>query len=325
MNGRRRLPEAILVAVLLLGTAPAHAQVPVRTEILPIDSVTLGEADFLTGVTSGPAARIAGELRGPRTNARAPAVVLMHGSSGIRANTFRWADELLGLGVAAFIVDSFGGRGIVETGADQSQLNTVAMTVDAYRALAVLGRHPRIDPDRIAVMGFSKGGFAALYSSLRRFQRAHGAGPLVFAAHLAFYPVCQRRFIDGEDVGDRPIRIFHGEADDWLPIGPCRDHVERLRKAGKDAALFAYAGAHHGFDSHLAPPSLWLPNVQRGPTCDLEERPGGLMVLARTGEPFTLSHPCVVRGATIGYHPEAHGQAILDVKAFLRSALRLPP
>src|SRR5262245_20327353 len=86
-------------------------------------------------------ARIAGELRGPRTNDRAPAVILMHGSSGIRANAFRWGDELLGLGVAVFIVDSFGGRGITDTGADQSQLNTVAMTVDAYRALGMLSRH----------------------------------------------------------------------------------------------------------------------------------------------------------------------------------------
>lgn len=322
---RRSLVGSILVALLVLAVPAARGQVPARTEILPIDSVTLSEAEFLTGVTTGSAAKIAGELRGPRTNTRVPAVILMHGSSGIRANAFRWADDLLGLRVAVFIVDSFGGRGITETGTDQSQLSTVAMTVDAYRALAVLGRHPRIDAERIAVMGFSKGGSVALYSSLRRFQRFHGPGSLVFAAHVAFYPACQRRFIDGEDVSDRPIRIFHGEADDWLPIGPCRDYVERLRRASKDAMLVSYAGAHHGFDSHLAPPSLWLPNVQRGPTCDLEERPGGIMVLARTGEPFSFSHPCIVRGATIGYHPEAHRQALADVKSFLRSALRLPP
>ena len=315
----------VLTAVALVAVASARGQVPTRTEILPIDSVTLSEAEFLGGVTNGSAARIAGELRAPRTNVRAPAVILMHGSSGIRASTFRWADELLGLGVAVFMVDSFGGRGITDTGTDQSQLNTTAMTVDAYRALAVLGRHPRIDTERIAVMGFSKGGSVALYSSLRRFQRLHGPGPLLFAAHLAFYPACQRRFIDGEDVSDRPIRIFHGEADDWLPIAPCRGYVERLQRAGKDALLVAYPGAHHGFDSHLAPSSLWLPNVQRGPTCDLEERPGGIMVLARTGEPFSLSHPCIVRGATIGYHPEAHRQALADVKAFLRSTFRLPP
>jgi dienelactone hydrolase len=322
---KRSLVGPILVAVALVTVATAHGQVPVRTEILPIDSVTLSETEFLTGATAGSAAKIAGELRAPRTSARAPAVILMHGSSGIRANAFRWADELLGLGVAVFIVDSFGGRGITDTGTDQSQLNTVAMTVDAYRALAVLGRHPRIDAERIGVMGFSKGGSVALYSSLRRFQRFHGPGPLLFAAHVAFYPACQRRFIGAEDVTDRPIRIFHGEADDWLPIGPCRDYVERLRRTGKNAMLVAYPGAHHGFDSHLAPPSLWLPNVQRGPTCDLEERPGGVMVLARTGEPFSFSHPCIVRGATIGYHPEAHRQALADVKSFLRSALRLSP
>jgi dienelactone hydrolase len=210
-------------------------------EILPIDSVTLTETEFLTGVTTGLAAKIAGELRAPRRSARAPAVVMIHGSSGIRANAFRWADELLGLGVAVFIVDSFGGRGIPETAADQSQLNTVAMTVDAYRALAVLGRHPGIDAERIAVMGFSKGGFVPLYSSLRRFQRFHGPPGLVFAAHITLYPPCQRRFIDGEDVSGRPIRVFHGEEDDWVPIGPCREYVvERLRRAGKDATLVAY-------------------------------------------------------------------------------------
>jgi dienelactone hydrolase len=322
---KRSLVGSILLAIALVAVATARGQVPVRTEILPIESVTLSEKDFLTGVTTGSAAKIAGELRVPRTNTRAPAVILMHGSSGIRTNAFRWSDELLRLGVAVFIVDSFGGRGISNTGTDQSQLNTVAMTVDAYRALAVLGRHPRIDAERIAVMGFSKGGSVALYSSLRRFQRFHGPGPLVFAAHVAFYPACQRRFIGGEDVTDRPIRIFHGEADDWLPIGPCRDYIERLRRAGRDAVLVAYPGAHHGFDLHLAPPNLWLPNVQRGPTCDLEEQPGGIMVLARTGEPFTFSHPCIVRGATIGYHPEAHRQALADVKSFVRSALRLPP
>ncbi len=315
----------LVAAMILAAGAPANGETPARTEILQIDSVTLTDAEFLTGVTTGPAAKIGGELRGPRTNDRAPAVIMLHGSSGIRANAFRWADELLGLGVAVFVVDSFGGRGITNTGSDQSQLGTVAMTVDAYRALAVLGRHPRIDAERIAVMGFSKGGFGAVYSSLRRFQRAHGPVGLSFAAHLGFYPPCQRRLIGEEDVSDRPIRIFHGEADDWVPIAPCRDYVERLRRAGKDAALLAYPEAPHGFDSHLAPRSLWLPTVQRGPGCDLEERPGGLMVLGRSGEPFRFSHPCVQRGATIGYHPDAHRQAIADVKSFLRSALRLPP
>ncbi len=153
----------------------------------------------------------------------------------------------------------------------------------------------------------------------------HGPTGLEFAAHVAFYPVCQRRFIDDENVSDRPIRIFHGEADDWLPIEWCRKYVDRLRRAGKDVELTGYPGAHHGFDSHLAPPSVWLPNVQRGPKCALEERAGGVMVLADSGQLWTLDHPCVERGATVGYHPEAHQKALTAVKAFLRTTFRLAP
>jgi hypothetical protein len=38
---------------------------------------------------------------------------------------------------------------------DQSQLDSLAMLVDAYRALGILAQHPRIDANRIGIMGFS--------------------------------------------------------------------------------------------------------------------------------------------------------------------------
>jgi dienelactone hydrolase len=147
-------------------------------------------------------------------------------------------------------------------------------------------------------MGFSKGGFAA---------------------YVAFYPICIRTYIEDEQVSDRPIRIFHGVADDWLPVEACREYVTRLRRAGKDAALTEYPGARHGFDNPAPPPLVSLPDVQAGPTCRLEERPGGQMVFRDTGQPFGLDHPCVRRGATIGYDAAAYQASLKAVKELLAS------
>jgi cephalosporin-C deacetylase-like acetyl esterase len=61
------------------------------------------------------------------------------------------------MGISTFEMDSFAGRGIVSTVIDQSQLGWFNMILDLYRSLAVLAAHPRVDPTRIAVMGWSRG------------------------------------------------------------------------------------------------------------------------------------------------------------------------
>lgn len=144
----------------------------VRPEIHPIETVTLTGRQFLRGETAGKPAMLAGVLRVPvSATGRLPAVVLLHGSAGVAESTERWAREIAGIGVATFLLDCFSGRGITNSTADQSQLDALAMMVDAYRALSMLARDPRLDPKRIAVMGFSKGAVAAVYSSSHAFER----------------------------------------------------------------------------------------------------------------------------------------------------------
>src|SRR5580704_14990037 len=285
-----------------------------RIEIYSFETVTLSDKQFLMGSQDGIPARVSAELRLPPGITKVAAVILVHGSDGIGANVDIWAREMNGIGVAAFLLDSFTGRGITQTVTDQSQLGHLAMIFDAYRALDLLAGHARIDPTRIAVMGFSKGGFVALYASLRRFQRIYGPKGLEFAAYIPFYAPCNTIYWEDEQVSDRPIRLFHGAADDYVSVEPCRKYVERLLRAGKNARLTEYAGAQHAFDNPVYSPACFKPDAATTRRCFREERPGGEIVNLETGQPFRWSDACVERGATLAYDPVAANEAMRAVR-----------
>ena len=299
-----------------------------RVELHVLETMTLTDEEFLTGGRNGTPARISAELRLPRADSlprtdadRQPAMVLMHGSGGIQANEDHWARELNEIGVATLTVDSFTGRGILYTAADQSQLGNLANIIDAYRALELLAKSPFIARDRIGIMGFSRGGRAALYASLKRFQRLHGPSGLEFATYIPFYSACYTKYVDDEVVNDKPIRLFHGSADDYAPVARCRAYVERLRRAGKNVELTEYADAHHSFDNPLS--RLRRSNFQTARRCTLEERPLGRIISVPDGAPFTWSHPCVERGVIVGFNAHAQGEATKAVAALLKSVFKL--
>ncbi len=293
-----------------------------RIEIHSFETLTLTDNQFLMGDQQTTPAHIAGELRLPARAVRAPAVVLLHGSAGIGANVDRWADELNAIGAAAFLVDSFTGRGITQTVTDQTQLGSLSMIMDAYRALDLLSKHPGIDASRIFLMGFSKGGFAALYASLKRFQRMYGTPGADFAAYIPFYPACNTAYIADDQVSPRPIRIFHGSGDDYVPVEPCRKYVERLRRAGADVQLTEYAGAQHAFDNPLYAPHRSLPDAVVTAYCSRQERSAGEIINIATGEPFRWNDACIRRGGTVGYDPVATAESTIAVKSFLLDAFR---
>ncbi len=325
------LIAAMLGLVLACGSqeakAPAKpaaslAQVA-RLEIHSFQSMTLTDQEFLTGRKEGKPVTIAGELRLPRPgNDRLPAVVLIHGSGGVSGYVLDWEQYLNAMGVATFVLDSFTGRGIVNTNDNHSQLGRLNMIFDVYRALDVLARHPRIDPTRIALMGFSRGGQAALYACLKRFQRLYGPVGQEFAAYIAFYPDCSTAFRDDEDVADKPIRIFHGTADDYDPIAPCRAYVARLQAKGKNVQLTEYAGAGHNFDNRAFKTPRKLEKAQTTRRCELAEAENGVIVNVKTKQPFTYADPCVEYGPTLAYDEKASTQARRAVKDFVSTTLK---
>lgn len=315
---------ALVVVPASFHSGRADAQFA-RQEFYSIPSAAMSSADFMNGKTGTPIA-LAGHLRLPRVGPeKQPAVILMHGAGGpdgVGGIYDQWVRVLNEAGIATFGVDSFTGRGIVNLPADVAKVSPISITVDAYRALEVLAKHPMIDPARIAVMGFSLGGPAALYSSVARFRKMHGPSNLQFAAHISVYGFCMVTYREDEDVA-KPILLLHGAADDWLPIGPCREYVGRLTTAGKNARMIEYADAQHVFDAPKFRQPLKLAAAVTLRKCRLAEGEGGALINSDTKQPFTPNDTCLEKGTTLAYQEAAAKKAHEDVKAFLKEVFQV--
>src|SRR6266446_4500305 len=276
---------ALAVSILASGVAPGPASndMAARTELYSIDTLTLSDAQFLSGDANGKPTTITGQLRITKGTGRLPVVVLQHGSAGMSANIEMWARELNGMGIAIFALDGFTGRGLTEVNTNQALLGRLNFVLDTYRALNVLAKHPRVDSQRIALMGFSRGGQAALYASLKRFHKMWNRSGIEFAAYIPFYPDCATKFISDTDVADQPIRVFGGTRDDYNPVALCKAYVERLKAAGRDVQLTEYPTASHAFDNLLGPvPPAVVASGQSVRHCIIREEPIGVLINAFT-------------------------------------------
>jgi len=121
---------------------------------------------------------------------------------------------------------------------------------DAFAARRYLSSLPFVDPDRIALVGWSHGGITAVLTWARKSEEARTAS---FAAIAAYYPLCavDSDLYEDEDIASAsaPLLILIGERDDWLPATLCRSFVDLATKLGRDASLTVYPGATHAFDS----------------------------------------------------------------------------
>ena len=106
-------------------------------------------------------------------------MIILHASGGLDARNGRWSRLLQQQGYATFQLDYFGPRGVT---ADSRKQPTPVR--DVAEALRLLASHPRVDPKRVAVIGFSR--------------RARLGRPL----HRHLVPPCRRAPI--HDGGQRP-------------------------------------------------------------------------------------------------------------------------
>jgi dienelactone hydrolase len=176
---------------------------------------------------------------------RAGAVVLMHGCGGPQVSSHRWARQIADWGYGALVVDSFGPRRIRRICGQPERMLAPQRTGDAYGALLFLQSMRGIDPDRIAVMGWSHGGSAALWAVDSEWAPAYRPYPWVrFQAAVTFYPGCP-----AHGVFMTPVLILMGGADRWAAPQPCKRMVQAHKANGEDISLVVYPGATHAFDA----------------------------------------------------------------------------
>lgn len=324
----------VLGALALIAIGDAHAQ-PVssladgRSGRIQFESITPANYAALVRRTESPRVTVTGKLSLPKGEGKVPAMVIAHGSGGVSdAREGRWADRFVDLGIAGFIVDSFNPRGIKDTAQDQSRLSPAANVADTLAALKLLATHPRIDAQRIGVIGFSRGGQVATYTALEPIRRSVVDGELQFAVHIPFYPPCNTIYV-AEKVTGAPIRFMLGGADDYTPPGPCARYVEWFRSKGVDAASITYDGAYHMFDGNLR--VQFINSLQTGRNCDARydldrhffQRLDTNEVLRGAEQIGAYFRGCVSRGATVGGDYRSGEKAAADVAALLKQVFKM--
>ncbi|TPN54082.1 dienelactone hydrolase family protein [Mesorhizobium sp. B1-1-7] len=227
-----------------LACAPANAEEAVRFQSAAVAPTPLQMRNAQQNgqaLKAVPGTPLNGYLTRPPGEGPFPAVVVLHGCTGLSPDVKKtWSERLSSWGYVSLFVDSFSTRGIRETCDGKPLADRV---YDAYGALEFLSKYSFVDPRRIALAGSSAGGTTTLEA-----VQSGGAEHLMerkFKAAIAYYPNCSATN------GDMavPTLILIGELDDWTPAKKCLGMMARRNGKGSAVQLDVFKGARHAFAS----------------------------------------------------------------------------
>ena len=108
---------------------------------------------------------LAGDLFTPSTDAKTPAVVILHGSGPDEGLGYRiYAEEFAKVGIATLVFDK---RGAKDSGGDWRGRSFELMAGDALAAVEFLRNRAGIDPQKVGLWGISQGGWTVAHAAAR--------------------------------------------------------------------------------------------------------------------------------------------------------------
>ena len=180
-----------------------------------------------------------------------PTVILLHGCAGVRRKDTMWAEAFRQQGYVALVVDSLSGRGLMTW----EERRRICLGLDLWGStragdllatLAHVRALPFVDAERIAVVGWSHGAWAALdFLASASPEMVRGLRGVV-----AFYPYCgiaSRARWRGFGV-DVPVLMLLAEADSIVSTDSCVSLAESEVKRGHPVAAKVYPEVGHVFD-----------------------------------------------------------------------------
>lgn len=243
-----------LVLLVSLLSGAAMAAVP--------ETVSFPSRDGKTTLT--------GYLYQPNGAGPHPAVVMMHGRSGVYSSLAKgaynattlsqrhrmWGEFWASRGYLALHVDSFGPRGFPDGFQKHSYRNRpgevseqTVRPLDAYGALDYLRTRKDVVADRVGLHGWSNGGMTVLATlgpeppGLQKPTPASG-----FRAAIAQYPSCRTQEREGGYRPYAPLLVMAASDDDEVSPEVCQRFAASVRGRGADLEFVLYVGAHHAYD-----------------------------------------------------------------------------
>ncbi|MGD1029566.1 MAG: dienelactone hydrolase family protein [Opitutaceae bacterium] len=231
--------------------------------VTPAGASSRGTVIRFPSLDTGHPEMVSGTLYMPENQSSpCPALVVVHGTTGIDSRGTFYRASVLNLGIAFFEVDFRTG---IYTGA-MDRPPPARFVPMGFAALKELRKLPSIDPNRIGIMGFSLGGHLTVNVAFEANRQKWMGNDRGFAVHVAFYPVCRAFLAQGDcRMTGAPMIIFYGTEDAYGEGKYVPEFKSLLWNRYKfEVTTVEYAGAHHGFNRNAPPLSYRDPGAIDG-------------------------------------------------------------
>ena len=178
-----------------------------------------------------------------------PGVLVVHEWWGLNDFARERALKLAGLGYVALAADMYGGGATASNREEAGKLagallgNPDLLRARAQAALQVLAADPRVDPNRLAAIGFCFGGTTVL-------ELAYSGADL--AGVVSFHGGLPRTQPDDLKRIKAALLVLHGADDPHVAPADIAAFEQAMRQAGADWQMVFFGGAVHGFTNPTA-------------------------------------------------------------------------